>query len=255
VGGAQAIAALAYGAGHVPACDVVVGPGNRWVVAAKQLVAGRVGIDMLAGPSEIVVLADATADPAVVAADLLAQAEHDVDALPILVSPDAGLVDRVDEELAAQIETLPTEPTASAALEKGFAVIVRDMEEAVNLCDQLAPEHLQLCVAGARKLAPRLRHYGALFIGAGSAEVLCDYGAGPNHVLPTGGTARSMGGLSVATFLRVRTWLEIDDPDAAATLAEDAAAFARFEGLEGHARSAEKRLLKKSRQSRVKSRE
>ena len=249
VGGAQAIAALAYGAGEVPACDVVVGPGSRWVVAAKQLVAGRVGIDMLAGPSEIVVLADASADPAVVAADLLAQAEHDVDALPVLVSMDAGLVDRVDEELAAQIDTLPTERTASVALSNGFAVIVRDMEEAVAVCDRLAPEHLQLCVAEAREVAPRFRHYGALFFGAvsgaGSAEVLCDYGAGPNHVLPTGGTARSIGGLSVATFLRVRTWLEIDDPDAAAALAGDAAAFARLEGLEGHARSAEKRLPKK----------
>ena len=249
VGGSQAIAALAYGAGHVPACDVVVGPGSRWVVAAKQLVAGRVGIDMLAGPSEIVVLADASADPAVVAADLLAQAEHDVDALPVLVSTDAGLVNRVDEELTAQIETLPTERTASAALARGFAVLVRDVDEAVAVCDRLAPEHLQLCMAGAREVAPRLRHYGALFFGddsgAGSAEVLCDYGAGPNHVLPTGGTARSIGGLSVATFLRVRTWLEIDDPDAVAPLAGDAAAFARLEGLEGHARSAEKRLPKK----------
>jgi len=244
VGGAQAIAALAYGAGEIPACDVVVGPGSRWVVAAKQLVAGRVGIDMLAGPSEIVVLADASADPAVVAADLLAQAEHDIDAFPVLVSLDAGLVDRVDEELTKQIETLPTEQTASAALSKGFAVFARDMEEAVSVCDRLAPEHLQLSVGGAEEVAHRFRHYGALFIGCGSAEVLCDYGAGPNHVLPTGGTARSIGGLNVLTFLRVRTWLEIDDPDAATTLIGDAAAFARLEGLEGHARSAEKRLPK-----------
>ena len=247
VGGAQAIAALACGAGEVPACDVVVGPGNRWVTAAKQLVAGRVSIDMLAGPSEVVVVADGSADPALVAADLLAQAEHDDDALPILIALEDGLIDRVNGELARQLETLPTEPTASAAVAKGFAVKARDLDEAVALCNRLAPEHLELCIEDAPKIVDRLHHFGALFIGAGSAEVLGDYGTGPNHVLPTGGTARSMGGLSVLTFLRIRTWLRIDDLDAAASLNQDAAAFARMEGLEGHARSAEKRLSKKKR--------
>jgi len=239
VGGAQAIAALAYGAGEVPACDVVVGPGNRWVTAAKQLCAGRVGIDMLAGPSELVVLADASADPAVVAADLLAQAEHDPDAMPILVTVDAALADAVDAALSRQLAGLPTAPMARAALGHGFAVVVKDIGEAVGVCNRIAPEHIELHVRDAKKLRNRLANYGALFVGAGAAEVMGDYGAGPNHVLPTGGTARFAGGLSVFTFLRVRTWMEVTDPAGAREVLNDAAAFARIEGLEAHARAAE----------------
>ncbi len=238
VGGAQAIAALAYGAGPVPAVDVIVGPGNRWVTAAKQRVSGEVAIDMLAGPSELVVLADDTADPEVVAADLLAQAEHDTDALPILVTPSVVLADAVDAALGRQLATLPTADTARVACEAGFTVLVADVDEGIAVCDLLAPEHLEVLTAHADAVAPRLRHYGGLFVGAGAAEVLGDYGAGPNHVLPTGGTARQTGGLSVFTFLRVRTWLRMDAP---AELARDAAHLARLEGLEGHARSAEKR--------------
>lgn len=242
VGGAQAIAALAWGAGAVPACDVVVGPGNRWVTAAKQVVAGHVAIDMLAGPSELVVLADHTADAGLVAADLLAQAEHDPDALPILVTTDPGLPDRVDAELAAQLVDLPTAETARAAVAGGFAVVVGDMDEAIALCNRLAPEHLEVIAEAPDRIAARLRSYGSLFLGAGSAEVFGDYGAGPNHVLPTGGTARFTGGLSVMTFLALRTWLAIDDPELAAPLARDAVALARLEGLEAHARAAERRL-------------
>lgn len=238
VGGAQAIAALAYGAGPVPACDTIVGPGNRWVTAAKQLVAGRVAIDMLAGPSELVVLADDGADAGLIAADLLAQAEHDPDALPILVSLDRGLIARVEAELALQLATLPTAETARAALQNGFAVCVESEADAVALCDRLAPEHLAL--HGTDALAERLRHYGALFIGEGSAEVLGDYGAGPNHVLPTGGTARSVGALSVMTFLRTQTWLRMDD--SSGIVATDAVALARMEGLEAHARAAQRRV-------------
>lgn len=238
VGGAQAIAALAYGVGPVPACDTIVGPGNRWVTAAKQLVAGRVTIDMLAGPSELVVLAGAGADPGLVAADLLAQAEHDPDALPILVSLDAGLIGEVEAELALQLAGLPTADTAREALRNGFAVLARSEDEAVELCDRLAPEHLALHCTEA--LAERLRHYGALFIGEGSAEVLGDYGAGPNHVLPTGGTARSVGALSVLTFLRVQTWLRMDE--SGGLVARDSVALARMEGLEAHARAAERRV-------------
>ena len=241
-GGAHAIAALAFGAGPIPPCDIVVGPGNRYVSAAKQLVAGRIAIDMLAGPTELVILADGTAGPSTVAADLLAQAEHDPDAVPILVSVDPALPDRVDAELARQLAVLPTAPVASQALANGGVVVVEGMEEGIAACDALAPEHLELCVRNADAVAPRLAHYGALFIGAGSAEVLGDYGAGPNHVLPTGGTARSAGGLSVYTFMRVRTWLRIDDGAAARPLVEDAAWFGRVEGLEAHARSAERRL-------------
>jgi phosphoribosyl-ATP pyrophosphohydrolase/phosphoribosyl-AMP cyclohydrolase/histidinol dehydrogenase len=242
VGGAQAIAALAFGAGAVPPCDVVVGPGNRWVTAAKQLVAGRVGIDMLAGPSELVVVADAAADPALVAADLLAQAEHDVDARVTLIALDRSLAETVEAELARQLGDLPTAATARAALQHGACVLARDLDQAVELCDRLAPEHLQLALRDPAALAARLQHYGALFLGEAAAEVLGDYGAGPNHVLPTSGAARQRGGLSVHDFLRARTWLEIDDPRAAAELAGDAARLARLEGLEAHARAAERRL-------------
>ncbi len=241
VGGAQAIAALAYGTGQVPACDAVVGPGNRWVTAAKQLVAGRVRIDMLAGPSELVVLADDTADPITVAADLLAQAEHDPDAVPICVTTDAALPAKVDAELTAQLATLPTADTARRALGNGYAVVVGSVTEGVAVCNRLAPEHLELILASPEQAMVGLRHYGGLFVGGATAEVLGDYGAGPNHTLPTGGTARFSGGLSVLTFLRHRTWIRIDDLPAAQTLVRDAAALARLEGLEAHARSAERR--------------
>ena len=241
-GGAQAIAALAYGAGSVPACDVVVGPGNRWVTAAKKLVAGDVGIDMLAGPSELVVLADDSADPSTVAADLLAQAEHDPDALPILVTTSTGLLDAVDAELGRQLADLPTKRIATAALDHGFAVVADDMDACVRVCDNLAPEHLQVQTADARAVAERLDHWGGLFIGVDSAEVFGDYGVGPNHTLPTGGVARFKGGLSVFDFLRVRTWLKLEDGDASDSMARDAAALARLEGLEAHARAAERRL-------------
>jgi phosphoribosyl-ATP pyrophosphohydrolase/phosphoribosyl-AMP cyclohydrolase/histidinol dehydrogenase len=242
LGGAQAIAALAHGTESVPAVDIVVGPGNKWVTAAKQLVAHRVAIDMLAGPSELVVLADGTADPALVAADLLGQAEHAPDAWPILVTPSAALAAAVDVALAQQLDTLPTAETARAALASGFAVVCADLDEAAAVCERIAPEHLQLCLAQPEPLARRLRRYGALFVGAAAGEVLGDYGAGPNHVLPTGGTARFSAGLSVGTFLRLRTWLRIDDPAAAAELGRDAAALARLEGLPAHERAAQRRL-------------
>ena len=245
VGGAQAIAALAYGAGGVPPCDVVVGPGNRWVTAAKKVVAGDVGIDMLAGPSELVILADESANPAVVAADLLAQAEHDPEALPILISTERALADAVDLEIEKQLEGLPTRDVATDALGNGFTVIADTLEDAVAVCDRLAPEHLQVFTRNAEAVAERLQHWGGLFIGSPSAEVFGDYGMGPNHTLPTGGVARYKGGLSVFDFLRVRTWLELEDgPEMAAAVA-DAAALARLEGLEAHARAAEHRLPKR----------
>jgi histidinol dehydrogenase len=243
IGGAQAIAAMAWGAGQVPACDVIVGPGNRWVTAAKQLVAGRVRIDMLAGPSELVVLADAHADPATVAADLLAQAEHDPDALPILVTDSPALADAVDAHLTHQLPLLSTFDTASKAVASGFTVLVADLDEGMRVCDQLAPEHLELLTQDATERAPKLNHYGGLFVGHGAAEVLGDYGAGPNHTLPTGGTARSFAGLSVFNFLRVRTWMRVDDLAAAQPLVADAVALAGFEGLDAHGRSAARRKI------------
>ncbi len=242
-GGAQAIAALAYGAGPITPRDVIVGPGNRYVTAAKQLVAGAVAIDMLAGPSELTVFADDTADPSSVAADLLAQAEHDPDAVPFLVTLDPTLADRVEQELTRQLRDLPTADTARTALANGGVIVVAGVDDGVAACDAIAPEHVQLELREAAAVAPRLAHYGALFVGAGAAEVLGDYGAGPNHVLPTGGTARSTGGLSVYTFLRVRTWLRIDDRAAALPLIQDAIWLGRAEGLEAHARAAERRLV------------
>ncbi|MFN3199740.1 MAG: histidinol dehydrogenase [Bradymonadia bacterium] len=244
VGGAQAIAALAFGAGPVPACDAVVGPGNIWVTAAKQIAAGRVAIDMLAGPSELVVLADAGADPDRVAADLLAQAEHDPDALPVLIALDPMLLSQVDRALSQQLADLSTADIARQALDKGFAVAVGDLAEGVALCDRMAPEHLALHLDEPvlTEAANTLSHYGALFVGGDAAEALGDYGIGPNHVLPTGGTARSYGGLSVMTFLRARTWMRVDDVSAAQGAVSDAVALARMEGLEAHARSAALRL-------------
>lgn len=242
VGGVQAIGALAYGAGPVPRADVIVGPGNRWVTAAKQLVAGQVGIDMLAGPSELVVLADASADPDRIAADLLGQAEHDPDARPIVVTWDSTLPARVDAALAAALATLPTADVARQAVANGFAVVCADADQAIGVCDRLAPEHLEVLTADADAHAARLRHYGGLFIGGASAEVFGDYGVGPNHVLPTGTAARYSGGLNVLHFLRVRTWLRMDPASPALMpLVDDAAELARLEGLEAHARSAEDR--------------
>lgn len=240
VGGAQAIAAMAFGVGVDPV-DVIVGPGNRWVTAAKQLVSGSVRIDMLAGPSELVVIADDTADPAVVAADLLAQAEHDTDAAAILVSSSRSLIDRTNSELASQLADLPTAATARAALDNGFAVLTDSNADSAEIADRLAPEHLQIITENASELAASIRHAGAIFIGAHTAEVFGDYGLGPNHTLPTGGTARSFAGLSVFDFLRIRTTIELTESPSTRTV-ESIARLARLEGLEAHARAAEIRL-------------
>ena len=240
VGGAQAIAAMAFGVGVDPV-DVIVGPGNRWVTAAKQLVSGSVRIDMLAGPSELVVIADDSADPAVVAADLLAQAEHDTDAAAILVSSSRSLIDRTNSQLASQLADLPTAATARAALDNGFAVLTDSNADSAEIADRLAPEHLQIITEDASALAASIRHAGAIFIGAHTAEVFGDYGLGPNHTLPTGGTARSFAGLSVFDFLRIRTTIELTESPSAQTV-ESIARLARLEGLEAHARAAEIRL-------------
>lgn len=242
IGGVQAIAAMADGLLGVPRCDVIVGPGNRWVTAAKQLLSARVGIDMLAGPSELLIIADDAADAAVIAADLLAQAEHDDDAVPMLITTCRQLIDRVEAELCRQLETLRTGATARRALRNGFAVVARELSEAIELSDRIAPEHLQILTRDAAAVAARVRSAGAVFIGSAAAEVLGDYGAGPNHVLPTSGTARFRAGLSVFTFMRVRTWIRIERAEQAEELYRDAAQLARIELLEAHARAAEHRL-------------
>eukprot|EP00526_Cylindrotheca_closterium_P009284 CAMPEP_0113615600 /NCGR_PEP_ID=MMETSP0017_2-20120614/7790_1 /TAXON_ID=2856 /ORGANISM="Cylindrotheca closterium" /LENGTH=431 /DNA_ID=CAMNT_0000524853 /DNA_START=227 /DNA_END=1522 /DNA_ORIENTATION=- /assembly_acc=CAM_ASM_000147 len=246
VGGAQAIGTMAQGInGLVPKCDVICGPGNKWVTAAKSLVNGKCGIDMLAGPSEVLVICDETANAKVVAADLIAQAEHDVVARAILLSTDAGMIEKIDSEVADQIEALP-EPNRSTALEalkQSFAVQCKTIEECVAISDAIAPEHLEIQTANSQKVADSCGNYGGLFIGENAAEVLGDYGAGPNHTLPTGGTGRYTGGLSVFNFLRIRTWMRVDDKKASQGMVDDSVVMARLEGLEGHARAAESRKL------------
>ncbi len=240
-GGAQAIAALAFGAGTIPACDVIVGPGNAYVTAAKEIVAGRTRIDMLAGPSELVVIADASVTPRLVAADLLAQAEHDPASFPVLIATDDRMIEGIRRELETQLAALPTREVASAALKNGGVVRVRTLSDACDSCDALAPEHVQLSVADPIPLLGRLRHYGAAFVGERVSEVYGDYGVGPNHVLPTGGSARTVGGLSVFTFLRIRTWVEMARLTDLGALSAEVASLARLEGLEAHARAAEMR--------------
>ena len=193
IGGAQAVAALAYGVGPVPKCDVIVGPGNKWVTAAKSLVSGICAIDMLAGPSEVLVIADQSSDPNVVAADLLAQAEHDTEARPILVCTDISIANAVNTALTERLQTLPTAETAREAVKKGFACVCADLTAAVKVSDVIGPEHLEIHTVNAEEVAKQCSNYGAVFIGAVSAEVLGDYGVGPNHVLPTCGTSRYTG--------------------------------------------------------------
>ena len=241
-GGAQAVAALAYGVEGLAPVDIIVGPGNRWVTAAKALVVGRVGIDMLAGPSELVVAADETANPETVAADLLGQAEHDTDAVPVLVTTSAPLAEAVAEACERQLSVLPTGDIARVALGNGAALLCESREAMVSVVDRLAPEHLELQCVDAPAFLEDVQHYGGAFVGQEAAEVFGDYGAGPNHVLPTGGTARYTGGLSVLTFIRVRTWMNLDALSESEGLREDTIVLANHEGLAGHARSAEARL-------------
>lgn len=237
VGGAHAIGAVTFGTDDIPACDVIVGPGNKWVTAAKQYVSGWVGIDMLAGPSELLVFADDSAAPSTVAKDLLGQAEHDDDAYPILVSTSQTLIDAVNVALEEELKTLETAPTARNALKNGFAVLVDSRQQGVEVCNQLAPEHLEIMVSNPREVADQCDHFGGIFIGEGAAEVFGDYGVGPNHVLPTGRGARFVGGLSVFNFLKVRTWLS-SPSQFDSQIIEDTVRLAELEGLVAHARSA-----------------
>jgi histidinol dehydrogenase len=236
VGGAHAIAAMAYGLDEFERCDLIVGPGNRWVTAAKKLVSGDCGIDMLAGPSELIVVADSTANPETVAADLLAQAEHDPDARPFLITNSEGVAKAVCCSIESQLTSLPTAETARAALRNGAAIVVETLEQAIELINEMAPEHLELQCENADRIAAEVSQAGCLFIGKHSAEVFGDYGIGPNHTLPTNGTARWSGGLNVFTFVRVRTWLKLDS--APPSIVEDTAKLAALEGLIGHQRAA-----------------
>ena len=242
VGGAQAVAALAYGTERIASVDVVTGPGNAWVAEAKRQVAGRVGIDMIAGPSEIVVVADAGNDPAHIAADLMSQSEHDPTSQSILLTDDAAFADAVVAAVDEVIERLATCNVMRAAWDAHGAVIVLgSLDEAPPLIDRLAPEHLQLAVEHPRALFDRVRHAGSVFLGRHTPEAVGDYVAGPNHVLPTGRRARFSGGLGVADFVKRTTVLELN-AGALAAIGPAAVALAEAEGLPAHALSVSQRL-------------
>jgi histidinol dehydrogenase len=238
MGGAQAIAAMAFGTETVPKVDRIVGPGNIYVSAAKKLLAGEVGIDFVAGPTEIVIIAD-DADPRHIAADMLAQAEHDTEASAILLTTSRRLAEQVAEEVDRQLATLTTAAVACEAIRKNSAVIVApSMEAAAEASNRLAPEHLAIHDAA---ILPLIRHAGSIFIGPSSPEAAGDYASGPNHVLPTAGAARIRGGLSSADFVKVISVQQLT-PAGLAKLAPSITTLARAEGLEGHARSVEVRL-------------
>jgi histidinol dehydrogenase len=242
IGGAQAVAALAYGTQTVPAVDKIVGPGNAYVAAAKRRVFGRVGIDMVAGPSEVLVIADASAHPDWVAMDLFSQAEHDEMAQAILLTPDASLLEQVAASMRRQVEALPRRAIVEASLaRRGALVRVRDLAEACEIANRIAPEHLELAVTDPEALLPRIRHAGAIFLGHHASEALGDYCAGPNHVLPTSRTARFSSPLGVYDFQKRSSIIAVSSGGARA-LGPVAATLARAEGLEAHARSAEMRL-------------
>jgi histidinol dehydrogenase len=242
IGGAQAIAALAYGTQSIVPVDKIVGPGNAYVAEAKRQVFGRVGIDMIAGPSEIVVVADVTADPAWIAADLLSQAEHDPLAQAVLITDNAALADAVEREVERQLQSLRRAETAAASWrDQGAVIVVEKLGDAVAIVDRLAPEHLELLLAEPEAIAGRVRHAGAIFIGPYTPEVIGDYVGGPNHVLPTGRSARFASGLSVLDFLK-RTTILGCDAGSFAKLAPAASVLARAEGLEAHALAVERRL-------------
>jgi len=242
VGGAQAVAALAYGTASIAPVDRIVGPGNAYVAEAKRQVFGRVGIDSIAGPSEVVVLADASADPRRVAVDLLAQAEHDEAAQAILITDSPDLADAVAAAVAAELPTLPRAAIAGASWKAhGAIILVRDWTEAIDCVNQLAPEHLELLLPDPEAVFARVRHAGAAFLGNFCPEAVGDYVAGPNHVLPTGRTARFASGLSVFDFLKRTTWIAAGR-DALARVGPAAVALAEAEGLQAHARSIALRL-------------
>jgi len=238
LGGAQAIAALAYGTASVPRVDKIVGPGNAWVASAKRQVYGEVDIDSIAGPSEVLIIADTTAKPSWVAADLIAQAEHDKEARAVLVTTSKALADAVDQQLVNQLSDLPRRAIAESALDThGAAVIAASLDEAIAYANAFAPEHLELQVADARAVAARCTTAGAIFVGPYSSEAAGDYLAGGNHVLPTGGAARYASPLGVHDFVKRTSIIEYDAATAAAH-ARPIATLAACEGLDGHGRSA-----------------
>lgn len=242
IGGAQAVAALAYGTDSIPRVDKITGPGNAFVATAKRLVFGTVGIDMIAGPSEILVVCDGETDADWIAMDLFSQAEHDELAQSILVSTDAGFVEKVRESIDRLLVDMPRRDIIATSLSDRAAIITTpDMDAAIEVANRIAPEHLELSVADAEQVAQRIRHAGAIFVGRYTAEALGDYCAGPNHVLPTSGTARFSSPLGVYDFQK-RSSVIACSPDGASELGKRASVLAHGEGLVAHARSAEYRI-------------
>ncbi len=242
IGGVQAIAAMAYGTETIKKVDKIVGPGNQYVAAAKKLVYGAVGIDFIAGPTELMIIADDSADPAFIAADLLAQAEHDINAIPILITYSLELADRVNQQIEQQLQNLPTADIARQSLNNNGKIILVDMiDDAFDIANKKAPEHLELQLEYAKEFAVQLTNYGSLFIGSFSAEALGDYSSGLNHTLPTNGCAKYTGGLSVKDFLKFQTTLEVTKEELSA-IDQTAIDLGRLEGLDGHARSIEIRM-------------
>jgi len=242
IGGAQAIAALAYGTASIAPVAKIVGPGNAYVAAAKRIVFGKVGIDMIAGPSEVLIIADGTGNPDWIAADLLAQAEHDVSAQAILIAADEELAAATERAVESQLKSLTRGKVAGASWQDfGAIILVRNLDEALPLVDAIAPEHLEIATAGAEQLAGRIRNAGAIFIGAHTPEAIGDYIAGSNHVLPTARSARFSSGLGVLDFMK-RTSILKCGPDQLRALSDAAIALGNAEGLEAHARSIAIRL-------------
>ena len=246
IGGAQAIAALAYGTTTIPAVDKIVGPGNAYVAAAKRRVFGKVGIDMIAGPSEILIICDGTGNPDWVAMDLFSQAEHDELAQSILVCPDANFIDQVDASMQKLLPEMPRQEVIRTSLSKRALFIqVVDMRQACEIANIIAPEHLEICAQDARQWAEMIRHAGAIFMGNYTSEALGDYCAGPNHVLPTARTARFSSPLGVYDFIKRSSMIEVSEAGAQ-TLGHIASTLAHGEGLQAHARAAEMRIKKTS---------
>ncbi len=244
IGGAQAVAALAYGTETIPKVDKITGPGNSFVATAKRMVFGAVGIDMIAGPSEILVVCDGQTDPDWIAMDLFSQAEHDEDAQSILVCPDENFIEQVKQSIETLLEEMPRKDIIKSSLEnRAVFILVTDMEQAIEVANHIAPEHLELSVDNAEQWAQKIRHAGAIFMGRYTAEALGDYCAGPNHVLPTSGTARFSSPLGVYDFQK-RSSLIACSAEGASKLGKTASTLAHGEGLTAHARSAEYRIKK-----------
>lgn len=244
VGGVQAIAAFTYGTETIPRVDKIVGPGNRYVAMAKRLVYGKVDVDMIAGPSEIVIISDEDTPPSFIASDLISQAEHDEMALPILITPSESFAQRVREELGRQLQSLMRNQIAQTSLsKKGAILVVKNLQQAIELANRIAPEHLELCVRKPAFLKKAIRNAGAVFLGPYTPEAIGDYWAGPNHILPTLGTARFFSALGVEDFYKRIHFIQFDQKRLS-RVARDIERFAKCEGLEGHYRAIQSRLRK-----------